>query len=96
VTEATAVNPARQILETMLADADNIENLTALYSMKGRPEEVRLALTRSTSALWVLGALDYARWHLFSLLTAIRAIKSQATDEDLAYAEHLKKEGRLA
>jgi hypothetical protein len=94
MTEVT-VNPARQVLEALAPDADNIENLVVLYSMKGRPEEVRLGLTRTSSALWALGSLDYARWHIFNMLSIVRAIKAEATAEDLAYAEHLKGKGRL-
>ena len=96
MTEATAITPARQILDALMAESDKIENLTVLYSMKGRPEEIRLGLTRTTSSLWALGSLDYARWHIFNMLSVVRAIKAEATKEDLAYAEHLKEKGRLA
>lgn len=88
-------NEATKLARALLEAAPGIEHLTVAYSPTGKPNSVLTATTGPTPVMWVLGALDYVRYHCFNLLDQHRAYKMQEQLEADLIARELRAQGRL-
>lgn len=90
-----AENEATRLARALLEAAPGIEHLTVAYSPNGKPNTVLTASTGTTPLMWVMGALDFVRYHCFGLLDQHRAYKLQEQLEADLIARQLRVEGRL-
>ena len=65
---APAENEAIKIARFLLREAPGIENLTIVYSPVGKPTTVLTSTTGHSPVMWVLGAMEYVRYHCYTVL----------------------------
>lgn len=88
------IAPARYLLETLVKQADEIDNIMVVYSKKDSPEgSASIGTTTHTPVIWTLGALDYARWHMFNVLTMAQMVRASEGDVGAAELEMFKDSG---
>ena len=91
MTDVSIESQAQRLLAQLTDKADQIENILVLFSLKGQPKgTLTLGSTSHTPVMWGLGALDYARWHLFETLTFQRIAKDMVTAQAM---QELKEHG---
>lgn len=95
MTEDTRREEAQRVIDALQASAGEIDNLAVLYSVKGQPMNVMFGYTRSTSVMWMLGAIEYARWHIFNLITMVRAQRAAEHEAMEDVVKRLKDENKL-
>lgn len=75
------------------ADKGEVSDLIVIYSRPNEPQTVVVGYTGQTPTLWTLGALDYARWHTYSLMDLNRVAGDMALAGAVEESEFLKQRG---
>ena len=67
--QAPSGSQAERLLGAIAEQAGSIDNVFVVFSKKGAPDAITVGTTGHTPVIWTLGAMEYARWHLFNTLT---------------------------
>lgn len=83
--EVAELTQAQRLLAAMAEEGADVDNLFVVFSRKDEPHTIMVGLTNHSPMMWVLGAAEYARWHLYNLMTDQRNAKTydmiQAVEE---------------
>lgn len=92
---AVHLSEAQELLDKAVQQGDEIENLCMAFSLKNKPLTVVVGTTGRSPTMWVLGALDHIRWHIFNAMTMHKYVSQEEVAEAITISDFLKKEGRL-
>ena len=91
----TTPSEVQVLIGQLLKAAPDIENLVIAFSVKGKMMNVVVGTTGASPTMWVLGALDHVRWHVFNSLSLHKYVRDRERAEATVVSAQLKEEGGL-
>lgn len=86
---------AQSLIEALKSREGEIDNIVVAFSVKGAPNVISLGVTDDSTTTWVLGALEWLRWHVYDDLSQMRQALAVREALEAALLEKAKESGAV-
>jgi hypothetical protein len=85
------------LIEQLSKNGPEIDNLLIVFTTKEGPTAIKVGVTEDSSMTWVLGAIEWVRWHQYDNMSRVamaRDMETAVAEAARAYAEATPESGK--